>query len=130
MAAKNRPDPGTTPRTELAGSFAAEAFKACLYGRADQRQQRSVASALILANGVKGELYEALQVMKHAAIYLSACMATKSPAVHERAEAMFRDALTAANAALAKASGHPEPADAAAQPRTPESGSSSPGDTK
>ena len=41
--------------------FAAEAFKAVLYGRATSQQQQSVASALILANGVKGELLAALK---------------------------------------------------------------------
>lgn len=41
--------------------YAAEAYRACLYGRADARQQQSVAAALILANGSKGELLDALQ---------------------------------------------------------------------
>ena len=38
--------------------FATEAYKACLYGKADPQQQQSVASALILANGEIGRQRE------------------------------------------------------------------------
>lgn len=41
--------------------YAAEAYKACLYGRADAQQQRSVASALIVANADRGRLLAALE---------------------------------------------------------------------
>ena len=49
------------------------------------------------------ELYEALADLKHAAVYLSASMASKSRALHERADTMFYDALEKANAALSRA---------------------------
>lgn len=47
-------------------NFAAEAYKACLYGKADRRQQMSVASSLILANAAKGRLLDRIVLLEAA----------------------------------------------------------------
>lgn len=46
-----------------APNYASEAYKACLYGRADSNQQQSAASQIALLHGVKGELLAACQMV-------------------------------------------------------------------
>ena len=44
-------------------AYGAEAYLACLQGRADAQQQQSAAAQIILLNGIKGELLRALQAL-------------------------------------------------------------------
>lgn len=63
--------------------FAAEAYRACLEGRADAQQQRSAAAQIALLHGLKGELRDELQ---KTALYLgSVFLVTDDREVHRRA---------------------------------------------
>lgn len=48
--------------------YARAAFNACQQGRADENQQRSVAAAVILLHGIKGELVKALGAAQSALV--------------------------------------------------------------
>jgi hypothetical protein len=159
MAGKNRPDPGTTPRPELAGSQGrADALPSFTpgpwaYGHDTCARCAAEGAAEYIIDGPPGgfhgqfshepdarliaaapDLYEALKALD--AFWLEAYPnGPTNPALAggRLGERLCDETVaiwTALRAALAKAAGHSEPADAAALPRTPESGSSSPGDTK
>ena len=67
--------------------YAREAFNACQQGRADVNQQQSVASAVILLHGIKGELLRAAE--KHLAALEEEAAANIAL---DNAEANFSDA--------------------------------------
>ena len=48
-------------------AYSDEAYEACLYGRADVRQQRSAASQIILLHALKGELLTMLKDLEWSA---------------------------------------------------------------
>ena len=41
--------------------YSGDAYRACLYGKADRNQQQSAASQIALLHGIKGELMTALR---------------------------------------------------------------------
>lgn len=48
---------------EAKTDYSGEAYRACLAGNADRRQQASAASQIILLHGIKGELVAALEAL-------------------------------------------------------------------
>lgn len=70
--------------------YSGNAYRACLAGRADARQQQSVASQIILLHGIKGELLAALRAILH---------------TYDDGGVPLTRAFRMANAAIAKATG-------------------------
>lgn len=81
--------------------YAAEAYKACLYGNGEPNQQRSVAGQLALANGVKGELVSVLTEVKE---LLRFALLTTTPDIAQECMVFVRRA----DAVIAKAQAEPQ----------------------